>query len=111
MLLSVTSGTPYACKEDNAILFLEEVGEEAYSLDRMFRQLEQSGLIERAAAVLFGEFHRCIPTEKADGEFTVLGIPAGHGEDNLCLPLGVYCTVDVRSDSVTITYGGRKDDE
>ena len=122
MLLSVTSGTPYACKEDNVILFLEEVGEEAYSLDRMFRQLEQSGLIERAAAVLFGEFHRCIPTEKADGEFTVeevirqyarrwqkpavFGIPAGHGEDNLCLPLGVYCTVDVRSDSVTITYGG-----
>jgi len=41
----------------------------------------------------------------------VFGIPAGHGEDNLCLPLGVYCTVDVRSDSVTITYGGRKDDE
>ena len=76
---------------------------------------------------MFGEFHRCTPTEKADGEFTVdevirqyahrwqkpaaLGIPAGHGEDNLCLPLGVYCTVDVRSDSVTITYGGRKDDE
>ena len=47
------------------------MGEELTRWIACFRQLEQSGLIERAAAVLFGEFHRCIPTEKADGEFTV----------------------------------------
>ena len=46
------------------ILFLEEVGEEAYSLDRMFRQLEQSGLIERAAAVLFGECFTVVHLQK-----------------------------------------------
>lgn len=105
MLLAATTGTPYALKIPNAILLIEEVGEEAYSLDRMLCQLEESGIIAHAKGIIFGEFTRCEPTEPAPYEFTsrdiiyqyakrwnkpaVWGFPAGHGTDNTWLPLGM----------------------
>ena len=109
------------------VLVLEEVGESAYSLDRMFRQLEQGGLIERAKAVLFGEFHNCEPQEETDGNFTirqvveqyaerwsipaVWGLPVGHGADNASLPLGTSVTVCAEAEKIVIVYGtgGEKD--
>ena len=105
MLLAAAAGTPYALKIPNAILLIEEVGEEAYSLDRMLCQLEESGIIAHAKGIIFGEFTRCEPTEPAPYEFTsrdiiyqyakrwnkpaVWGFPAGHGTDNTWLPLGM----------------------
>ncbi|MCH4167605.1 MAG: LD-carboxypeptidase [Megasphaera sp.] len=104
MLLSVTTGTTYGLDGSDGILLLEEIGEEAYSLDRMLRQLEQSGLIDRVQGILFGEFTKCMPVEAQPYEFTVKdvvtqyarrwgkpalwGFPAGHGRDNAWLPLG-----------------------
>lgn len=105
MLLAATAGTPYALQIPDAILLIEEVGEEAYSLDRMLCQLEESGIIAHAKGIIFGEFTRCEPTEPAPYEFTsrdiiyqyakrwnkpaVWGFPAGHGKDNTWLPLGM----------------------
>lgn len=105
MLLAAAAGTPYALQIPNAILLIEEVGEEAYSLDRMLCQLEESGIIAHAKGIIFGEFTRCEPTELAPYEFTsrdiiyqyakrwnkpaVWGFPAGHGTDNTWLPLGM----------------------
>lgn len=112
MLLSVMTGTPYALDGTGAVVLLEEVGEDAYALDRMLCQLEQSGLPERAAAFVFGEFTRCGPTEEEAYEFTVKdvvfqyakrwgkpavwGFPAGHGTHNAWLPFGA--TVRLRSE-------------
>ena len=127
MLLAVTIGTSYALGGKDLVLVLEEVGESAYSLDRMFRQLEQGGLIERAKAVLFGEFHNCEPQEETDGNFTirqvveqyaerwsipaVWGLPVGHGADNASLPLGVSVTICAETEKIVIVYGtgGEKD--
>lgn len=105
MLLAAAAGTPYALQIPDAILLIEEVGEEAYSLDRMLCQLEESGIIAHAKGIIFGEFTRCEPTEPAQYEFTsrdiiyqyakrwnkpaVWGFPAGHGTDNTWLPLGM----------------------
>lgn len=105
MLLAAAAGTPYALQIPDAILLIEEVGEEAYSLDRMLCQLEESGIIAHAKGIIFGEFTRCEPTEPAPYEFTsrdiiyqyakrwnkpaVWGFPAGHGTDNAWLPLGM----------------------
>lgn len=105
MLLAAAAGTPYALQIPDAILLIEEVGEEAYSLDRMLCQLEESGIIDNAKGIIFGEFTRCEPTEPAPYEFTsrdiiyqyakrwnkpaVWGFPAGHGTDNTWLPLGM----------------------
>lgn len=111
MLLSVMTGTPYELDGTGAVVFMEEVGEDAYSLDRMLCQFEQAGLPDRAAAFVFGEFAHCEPTEKSEYEFTVKeiiyqyakrwgkpavwGIPAGHGQHNAWLPFGA--AVSLRS--------------
>ena len=65
MLLSVLMGTPYAIDPPvGAILCLEEVGEDAYALDRMLCQFEEAGLIDRVRAIAFGEFYHCGPMKR-----------------------------------------------
>lgn len=110
MLLTTLLGTPYALDGTGGILALEEVGEEAYAIDRMLCQLEESGLIERIKGLAFGEFYHCGPNEDADYEWTVKevitayakkwgkpavwGLPFGHGKDNAWLPLGQNVRLD-----------------
>lgn len=105
MLISSLIGTPYELDGQGQILFLEEIGEEAYSIDRMLCQFEQSGLIDRIAGLAFGEFTRCHPVRPAEGEWTVRevigqyvrrwgkpaiwGLPYGHDRHNGWLPLGM----------------------
>ena len=117
-LVTALIGTPYELDGTNSLLFLEEVGEEAYSLDRMLRQMEQSGLIDRVSGILFGEFSKCVPVKKQKGEFTVeeiirqyalrwqkpalMGIPAGHGRQNAWLPLGVPAGITIKSSKQAI---------
>lgn len=107
MLISVMTGTPYGLDGTGAIILLEEIGEDAYSLDRMLRQFEQSGLAGRAAGFIFGDFCHCGPTDSQPYEFTVKeivfqyaqrwgkpavwGFPSGHGVHNAWLPLGAPC--------------------
>ena len=118
MLLANLTGTPNGLDGTGDILFLEEIGEEAYSLDRMLRQFEQSSLISRVQAVVFGEFVHCTPVEPEAGEFTVrdvltyyarrwgkpaaCGLPYGHGKTNGWLPLGRPATLRVTADSVSL---------
>ena len=108
-LLTSLLGTPYELVGKDAILVLEEIGEEAYSLDRMLRQLEQNRLIERIRGIVFGDFAKCRPVKPQAGEFTVeeiltyyakrwqkpaiKGLPIGHGRQNGWLPLGVKGTI------------------
>ncbi|MBQ7252966.1 MAG: LD-carboxypeptidase [Kiritimatiellae bacterium] len=106
-VLASLAGTPWALRGDGAVLLLEEVGEKSYRIDRMLWQLEASGLFDRIAGVVFGEFTACgadegdEPTEavlaawaKRIGRPAVKGLPAGHGKDNLFLPLGVPVRLD-----------------
>jgi len=101
-------GTPFAFAPPGGyVLFLEEVGERPYRLDRMVTQLRQAGLLARAAAVVIGELPACDeptgdPTARAvmadlfhDFPGPVLvGFPSGHTTGpSLTLPLGVRCRV------------------
>lgn len=120
MLLSAMTGTPYALDGTEGIIFIEDVGEEAYALDRMLCQLEQSGLVGRAKGFIFGEFDRCEPIEAAPYEFTVKdviyqyakrwgkpavwGFPAGHGDNNAWLPLGVPLTLQAEMTTGVVRY-------
>lgn len=108
-LVTATLGTPYEIDTRGAILFLEEVAEEPYRVDRMLQQLFLAGKLQSAAGVVFGEFADC---EAADlsvsfncGEviadmFTRLKIPCfyglgpGHGAHKVTLPLGVKAVMD-----------------
>lgn len=100
-VLTSLVGTEYELQGDHAILFFEEVGESAYRVDRMLRQLYESGLFDRVDGILIGEMTNM--TDQADcsvaevlkeyadlaGKPCISGVPAGHGDDNMFLPFGV----------------------
>jgi muramoyltetrapeptide carboxypeptidase len=106
--LVASFGTPFAFSPPQGhVLFLDEVNERPYRLDRMVTQLRQSGLLARAAAVVVGELPGCDepsgnPTARsvvADlfGDFpgpVLIGFPSGHTSGPaMTLPLGVVCRV------------------
>jgi muramoyltetrapeptide carboxypeptidase len=106
--LLASLGTPYAFAPPRGhVLFLDEVGERPYRIDRMMTQLRQSGLLARAAAVVVGELPGCDePSGEAAGRAVVadlladfpgpvlVGFPSGHTSGPaLTLPLGVACRV------------------
>jgi muramoyltetrapeptide carboxypeptidase len=106
--LMASLGTPFAFwPPQGHVLFLDEVGERPYRLDRLLTQLRQSGLMGRAAAVVVGELPGCdepsgSPTARsvvADmfSDFpgpVLFGFPSGHTEGpSMTLPLGVSCRV------------------
>lgn len=104
--LVASLGTPYAFDPPAGhVLFLDEVAERPYRLDRMITQLRQSGVLARAAAVIFNELPRC---DEPSGEPTaravvadlfkdfpgpvIFGVPSGHTAGAaITLPFGVAC--------------------
>jgi muramoyltetrapeptide carboxypeptidase len=101
-------GTPYAFDPPpGSILFLEDVNERPYRVDRMLTQLRQSGILARAAALVFGEMRGCEngrggPSvrdviEALAAEFAgpvLTGFPSGHTTGPCwTLPLGVRVRV------------------
>jgi len=108
-LIASLVGTPYALRPDGAILFLEDVGEEPYRIDRMLSTLELAGVLDRVAGVVLGRFARCEAEdpeksltldEVFEGYFAgrpypvLLGFPTGHVVDNVTLPYGVLAELD-----------------
>lgn len=105
--LLASLGTPYAFNPPaGSVLFLDEVGERPYRLDRMVTQLRQTGLLARTVAVIVGQLPGCDepsgPTARAamadvlsDYPGPVLiGFPSGHATTPaFTLPLGVRCRV------------------
>lgn len=101
-------GTPFAFDPPHgSVLFLDEIAERPYRLDRMLTQLRLSGILGRMAAVVFGELPRCdepegSPTardviEEVLADFTgpiLFGLPSGHASGpTLTLPFGVQARV------------------
>ncbi len=107
-VLVTTLGTPFALNTADAVLFLEDVGEKPYRIDRMLTHLKQAGKLDRLRGVVFGEMARCWgetndPTELlaiiaeafAEYDYPIgFGLPAGHGNENLTLPLGTRVRLD-----------------
>lgn len=112
--------TPYAPNFDGKILFLEEVGERAYRIDRMLVQLRHAGALGRCAGIVFGAIRpygneenearmiqRFVTEQTAGLEIPVLfGIDAGHFTNNLTLPFGVRARIDAASRRLTILESG-----
>jgi muramoyltetrapeptide carboxypeptidase len=107
--LLASLGTPYAFDPPAGhVLFVDEVAERPYRIDRMLTQLRLSGLLSRASAIVFGELPRC--DEPAEGgpaikdvladvlaEFqgpVLFGLPSGHTNGAcITLPFGVHARV------------------
>jgi muramoyltetrapeptide carboxypeptidase len=101
-------GTPYAFDPpDECVLFLEDVNERPYKLDRMLTQLRLAGLLDRASAVVFGEMRGCdepggqpSAADAIAGALSgfpgpiLFGFPSGHSTGPCwTLPLGVGARV------------------
>ncbi|HEU5161696.1 MAG TPA: LD-carboxypeptidase [Thermoanaerobaculia bacterium] len=117
-LLAALMGTPYEIETDGAILFIEEVREAIYRVDRMLTQLSLGGKFARLAGVVFGYCSEC-PADRGSfsleevlrDHFTRLGVPAfaglafGHIDQKLTLPIGLRATMDADAGTVTIAEG------
>lgn len=121
-LIAATMGTPYEIDTRGRILFIEDVDEQPYSIDRMLTQLRLAGKLEQAAGIVFGECHDCRPKEYqpsfVEGTFTTAevvdrilgdlripvlsGLTIGHTDDQLTLPLGVMAALDADKGTLTI---------
>jgi muramoyltetrapeptide carboxypeptidase len=106
--IAASLGTPYAFDPPpGCVLFLEDVAERPYRLDRLLMQLQLAGIFSRAAAIVLGTFPGCDepggePTARATlasilrtfGRPVVFGLPVGHVDGPaLTLPLGVMTRV------------------
>jgi muramoyltetrapeptide carboxypeptidase len=100
-------GTPYAVETAGAVLFLEDIAERPYRLDRMLTHLQLAGKLDGLAAVVLGSFADCDGVTEDDvaaevfRDFfanapypVVAGFPAGHLSENLPLALGLPFRVD-----------------
>ena len=99
-LVAALLGTPWAWPAQGAVLFLEDINEERYRLDRLLTQLRLGGMFDAVAGVVLGSFdENASPLELLDELLLPLcrrrgipllgGWPAGHGTPNRPLPLGV----------------------
>lgn len=116
-LVAALAGTPYAADFRDRILFLEEVNEAPYRIDRWMTQLDLAGGFARAAAVVVGICENCGP-EHEEISLTLartlglhlhpLTVPAvtgysiGHIRNQCTLPIGVRATLDTRARTITL---------
>jgi len=114
-VLTAIMGSPYVPSFDGAILFLEDVGEDLYRIDRMFTQLKLAGVLERIRGFVFGTCAECGPGE-GFGSLTLeeiladhikpLGIPAwfgamiGHQAPQWTVPVGVEAEIDAAKGTI-----------
>ena len=116
-LMAHLTGTRYAPDLRGAILFLEDVDEPYYRIDRFLTQLWLSGSLDGVAGVVFGKFTRCEPSASfvqnrvlediLAERCRTLGVPAvsgfmiGHVDDQTTLPIG--CLAELNADTGTLT--------
>ena len=116
-LIAHLVGTPSDIKTKNRILFLEDVGEYLYNIDRMLWQLKRSGKLNRLAGLIIGGFTDNKDTERpfgktayeiikeviADYDYPVcFNFPVSHGKENYALKVGVGYKLRVGKHKVSL---------
>ena len=96
--------TPFLPSFESVILFLEEKGESPYRVDRMLTQLALSGRLAQLSALVIGQMEDCGEQKilysllhERLGSLSlpvVIGLPVGHGDENISLPLGLPTLLD-----------------
>jgi muramoyltetrapeptide carboxypeptidase len=116
-VLTAMVGSDYLPEFKGNILFLEDVGEDIYRIDRMLTQLKLSGILGEISGFVFGKCSDCGPgkgygsltlREVLDDHIKPLEIPAwygsmiGHIENKFTIPLGVEAEIDADSGSISL---------
>ncbi len=114
-------GSDSALKTDGCILFLEDLDEYLYHIDRMMYGLKRSGYFENLAGVIVGSMsdmndntipfgesaYEIIHRHFKDYSFPVcFGFPAGHQDDNRTLIFSRQATLEVEANQVNLSYHG-----
>lgn len=108
-LVAALAGTPWAWRLQDAVLFIEDVDEPPYRVDRDLCQLRLCGALEALAGVVVGSFTGAdSPREvlahylEPLGKPVLGGWPAGHGTPHLPLPMGVRVELDAGRGTLTL---------
>lgn len=118
-LVQTSLGTDWQIETKSKILFLEDVNEFAYRIDRMLQHLKQSGTLSHVKAILLGDFtfsskleeekkiHTILERFAKEQNFPVLRCPdIGHGKKNRILPFGTPAHLDLNRNQLTIKIIG-----
>lgn len=116
-LVTYLIGTPYLPNLEGAILFLEDIGEKVYALDRMFAKLKLAGILDKLGGLVLGHFTE-IPEVK--GALTLQQVFAdylsempypiatnlcyGHFTNKNCMPVGIQTRLEVSEQRVNLHY-------
>ena len=116
-LLAALAGTPYLPSCKHKIVFLEDIGEQPYRIDRMLYQLAQATDLSQAAGIALGVFTDCNPKGEAPSltlvetltdffaqwKMPVLyGLPFGHIAHQATLPYGIQAELDTAKGTLTL---------
>jgi muramoyltetrapeptide carboxypeptidase len=120
-LLAALTGTPYGLRDlKGKILFIEDVGEQPYRIDRMLTQLRQSVDLRELAGIALGIFEDCNPraenTQTLSGVLkdclgdlgipVVYGLSFGHIRDQFTIPVGIEAEFDTATATITFLETG-----
>ncbi|MBL8525131.1 MAG: LD-carboxypeptidase [Betaproteobacteria bacterium] len=118
-LMAALNGTPYMPSIEGGILFIEEVTEQPYAIERMLLQLFHAGILQKQRAIVLADFSDCEPeagrfpyslehvTETLRTMLTIpvlTGLPFGHVAKKLTLPFGADATLDIAPGQFTLSY-------
>ncbi len=113
-------GTPFLPSIDGGVLFLEDVGEHPYRIERMLTQLLHAGVLARQKAIVLGQFtdYRLTPHDRGFGMPAVLShlraqlkvpvltdLPFGHVATRVCLPVGARVDLLVEGRDAMLVWG------
>ena len=113
-ILVTTLGTPYEIDTRDKLLFIEDIGERPYRVERMLTHLKFASKLDEVAGVIFGDFINCedagsrgvgevIDEMFRDAPYPVaMGIRAGHGPENFALPFGAQIRLNGTESTLTL---------
>jgi muramoyltetrapeptide carboxypeptidase len=121
-LLTASLGTAFAAQTEGKLLFLEDLGEKPYQIDRMLRHMRLAGKFEGVTGVIFGEMLDCT-SAGAPADLTervilkvmdwfpgpiAFGLRSGHvSRSNVTLPMGVEAELVVEAQNTELRIGAR----
>ena len=121
-LLTHLAGTPYFPSIDGGILYVEDINEQPYAVERHFMQLHHAGVLSRQRAVVLGDFDDCKPTNPDRYPYSMdevletlrqivpvpvlTGLPFGHIPRKLTLPFGAPGTLTIREGGYALRFAG-----
>ncbi len=121
-LLAHLAGTPYLPDIAGGILYVEEIEEQPYAIERMFLQLLHAGVLRSQRALVLGDFRRCDPTNTSRYAYSLAevieslrerlpipvleGLPFGHIARKLTLPFGVPAKLAIGDGRYTLSWPG-----